>query len=471
MRLWLHLALLLPFAASAQAVAPPVTLDPARVHYLAAMTSAEVAALDPERTVVLLPGGVVEAHGPYLPTFTDGYLNERLADELAAAVVAGKPGWHVLVFPTIPLGTGGANEIAGRMTFPGSYGLRFETLRAVYLDLATQLGDGGFRWAFVLQNHGAPLHNRALDEAGDFFRDTFGGRFVNLTGLEPDTPPDASPYPTLTPAEDAENGADVHAGMSETSRLLYVRPDLVRPGYREAAPQTGTSIEALIEVGARDGWPGYFGSPRLATAARGEAIWARRTTALVRLALAILDGADDRTIPRYNAVSLTDPGERRIYEGSVQRDADVARRQAAWLDAGASSADTAGVAPSAQTFLAAFDSLRWAPFAAAWAPEATVFLPEAEQPRLLVGREAVLAYFQDLFDDVRATASDGAPSLGILRAVRDLRVQPLGTDAAVVTFHLADGPEPGRRSVVWRRDAASGAWWIVHLHASPLSQP
>lgn len=202
---------------------------PARVHHVAAMTAPEIAALDPARTVVLLPGGVIEEHGPYLPTFTDGYLNERLTTKLAATIAARKPGWHVLIFPTIPLGTGGANEIGGRMTFPGSYGVRFETLRAVYLDLATSLGDGGFRNIFVLQDHGSPLHNRALDEAGAYFRDAFGGRFVNLTGLEPEPPPNAPPAPASPPQRrprterTSTRGCRRRAGCSTSARSWCAR--------------------------------------------------------------------------------------------------------------------------------------------------------------------------------------------------------------------------------------------------------
>ena len=51
------------------------------------------------------------------------------------------------------------------------------------MDLETDLGDAGFRWIFVVHLHGAPTHNRALDETARYFSDTFGGRMVHLTGL------------------------------------------------------------------------------------------------------------------------------------------------------------------------------------------------------------------------------------------------------------------------------------------------
>ena len=41
-----------------------------------------------DKMVVLLPGGILEKHDPYLPAFTDGYRNERLTKDLARAFAA-----------------------------------------------------------------------------------------------------------------------------------------------------------------------------------------------------------------------------------------------------------------------------------------------------------------------------------------------------------------------------------------------
>jgi creatinine amidohydrolase/Fe(II)-dependent formamide hydrolase-like protein len=147
---------------------------------------------------VLLPGGIIEQHGPYLPAFADGYMNERMTQEIANAIVE-RPGWKVLIFPLIPLGAGGANEIGLKYVFDGTYAVHFATLRAVFMDLATELGEAGFRWIFVVHLHGAPNHNRALDQAGDYFRDTYGGRMVHLFGLLPVSAPAARSKRRWTP--------------------------------------------------------------------------------------------------------------------------------------------------------------------------------------------------------------------------------------------------------------------------------
>jgi creatinine amidohydrolase/Fe(II)-dependent formamide hydrolase-like protein len=96
--------------------------------------------LDLQKTVVLIPGGILEEHGPYLPSYTDGYADDAYTRELAKAIVA-RPGWTAVLFPQIPLGNDPANTIGGKTVFPGSYPVRMATLRAMYVDSATELGD------------------------------------------------------------------------------------------------------------------------------------------------------------------------------------------------------------------------------------------------------------------------------------------------------------------------------------------
>jgi pimeloyl-ACP methyl ester carboxylesterase/creatinine amidohydrolase/Fe(II)-dependent formamide hydrolase-like protein len=237
------------------------------------MKTDEIRALDRARTVVLLPGGILEEHGPYLPAYTDGILGEHLTNELARAIAAKKPGWKILVFPQLPLGASGSNELGGHFVFPGTYAIRPATLLAVYMDLAAELGEQGFRWILVVNVHGAPLHNRAIDRATDFFRDTYGGRMVHLWGLVPVLGGWGRALGTLSEAEKKEEGVSLHAGMDETSLLLHLRPDVVAPTYKDAPVVTGHSLKESFEVAKAADWPGYLGSPRLANAAIGEKIW------------------------------------------------------------------------------------------------------------------------------------------------------------------------------------------------------
>ena len=302
----------------------------AQVLHVAELDAEQIRKLDRARTVILLPGGVLEQHGPHLPSFTDGYMNDYWTREVAEAIAA-RPGWTVLQFPMLPLGVSGANEIGGKMTFPGSFGVRESTLRAVYLDLATQIGDQGFRWIFVLQNHGSPLHMRAIDAAGDYFRSEFAGTMVHLAGVQ--LPADlvqslAAKYPrSLSPEQSRENGIDVHAGWSETSRMLWTRPDLVSSAYQDMKTLAGGTFAELRSLARADGWPGYFGAPRLASAAAGASEMRRR--GYPELALRILDGLDPRTLPREAVAAMSDPDEAALARESEARDRAIAARQAA----------------------------------------------------------------------------------------------------------------------------------------------
>lgn len=297
----------------------------AQVLRLAELNTEQIAKLDRAKTAVLLPGGVLEQHGPYLPSFTDGYMNEWWTERLAEAIVA-RPGWTALVFPMLPLGDGGANEIGGKFVFPGTYGVRVSTLRAVYMDLATELGEQGFRWVFIIQNHGSPLHNLALDQAGDYFRDTYGGPMVNLCGLEPT---DAAPPPAL-PAETLEaNGIDIHAGLSETSRMMFIKPNLVGSGVADAPSYAGRTPPELLEIARRANWPGYFGAPRFATAAYGAAVMQYRANLYIAAALQILAGKDEREIPRYSTGAMK--AEKEVVAAALAYDESVRKKQSDWL--------------------------------------------------------------------------------------------------------------------------------------------
>lgn len=142
---------------------------PAQVVRLEDLNTMQIQALDRAKTVVMITGGMLEEHGPYLPAGTDAILSERLTQEIVTAVQAKKLGWTVLLFPKIAFGASGSNEIGGRYSFPGAYAVRPSTLRAVFMDLASELGEQGFRWIMVVHVHGSPLHLRPLTMPGTSF--------------------------------------------------------------------------------------------------------------------------------------------------------------------------------------------------------------------------------------------------------------------------------------------------------------
>jgi creatinine amidohydrolase/Fe(II)-dependent formamide hydrolase-like protein len=310
----------------------------AQIYRVAQMNTEQIASLDRQKTVVILTGGILEEHGPHLPSFTDGYSNEWLAQKLAEEIVQ-RPGYSVLLFPTIPLGHGGANEIGNKQVFPGTYSIRRTTLRAVFMDLAAELGEQGFRWVFIVHGHGEPYHNLMLDQACDYFRDTYGGRMVHLRGLEPTAEQlaklnlPAPPVFDLSEAEEREIGLmDEHAGFEETSRLMFLRPDLVSPLVRRLLPQTTNNPGEFFKVARAENWLGYLSSPRLASASHGARLQKYRSARDNALALAILNGRlEERDVPRYGK-TMTDNKEfvSALAEAN-QNELDRERKQREWL--------------------------------------------------------------------------------------------------------------------------------------------
>ncbi len=300
----------------------------AQIYRVAEMRTEQIRALDKSRTVVILPAGILEQHGPYLPSFSDGYMNEWLTARLAEDVVK-RDGWSVVIFPTIPLGTGGANEIGQKFSFPGTYAVRSGTLRSVFMDLGDELGEQGFKWIFVIHGHGAPNHNRALDDAGDYVRDTYGARMVHLLGLMPVI---AAPTPDLPDAARTEDGFTVHAGLEETSALLFYRPTLVGDSYRSAPSHTAANWPDLVRIARADKWPGYFGAPRLATAGRGAVTSMALAKSASEMLLKIVDGLDERQLLHYTAIA-TSPENLEIDRLAIAREREAEQRQQKWLGA------------------------------------------------------------------------------------------------------------------------------------------
>ena len=309
----------------------------AQIYRVAQMNTEQIRGLDKEKTVVILTGGILEEHGPHLPSFTDGYSNEWLAQKLAEAIVERK-GMSVLIFPTVPLGNGGANEIGGKPVFPGSYGVRTTTLRAVFMDTATVLGDQGFRRIFVVHGHGAPLHNHTLDEAGEYFRDTYNGTMVHLRGLVPTGEQMAMlklarPDLGLSDADKKEIGNfDEHAGFEETSRLMFVRPDLVDPIVRTLPPITINDPAGLFRIADIPDWAGYLSSPRLANASYGARLMQYRAARDTALAISILDGVlNERDIPRFGQMMIGNKQMAAAHAAIERIEAERGRKQLEWL--------------------------------------------------------------------------------------------------------------------------------------------
>jgi creatinine amidohydrolase/Fe(II)-dependent formamide hydrolase-like protein len=225
----------------------------------------------------LLPVGLIEEHGPHLPVGADTLAVIYEADGVSRRVSRALTGWNVVIMPAINYGQGGANALGNMFVHPGTYGIRQSTLRSLVADLGGQIARNGFKWIFVLNGHGAPPHNIALNEACDFVSERFDVTMLHLTGLfRADAAIQAKGQRMnaqyFSPAELAAFGMDVHAGVGETSGMLAVRPELVRPNYKALPSRAGRSLDELREIATAPGWQGYLSAPARATLAHGRAV-------------------------------------------------------------------------------------------------------------------------------------------------------------------------------------------------------
>ncbi len=250
----------------------------AQVLDLTQLNATQIRALDRDKTVVILPGGMIEEHGPYLPV----YLSEHLSKDVSRAIAAAKPGWKVLVFPQLAISTSRSSELGNKFSFAGTYAVRPTTLRAVYMDLASELGEQGFKWIILTHVHGAPWHNHVLDQTCDYFHETYGGQRVHLWGLVPVLSAWGNAMQSMTPAEKKEDGVSLHAGMDETSLLLNLRPDLVLRKYAKAPAVAGATLESAFETAKREDWPTPISCGRTPGTATGSARLLKKTAKMRR---------------------------------------------------------------------------------------------------------------------------------------------------------------------------------------------
>jgi len=299
------------------------------------LTYPEIAALDRAKTLVFLSFGNLEEHGPHLPVGSDYFQAVGVRDGAIERLRKAHPDFNFVLFPVIPLGEGAANDFAGQPDFPGTYSMRQSTLRDVAIDIGGALARQGFRYIFILQSHGTPLHNLALNEAAAFVSERYAARMAHLTG-----------YAFATGAADhfaamdkhlgkgwrEEVGIDSHGGAGETSANLAVRGDLVKSAYRELAPFTVRSVEEFYGTSKLPGWRGYWGAPSRASRALGEELIRNRAEHAFHNAEKVLAGEDLGSMQIFPDDFPVRPEDAALRARLLERYAQQTAEVAAWLE-------------------------------------------------------------------------------------------------------------------------------------------
>lgn len=205
------------------------------------------------RSVLVVPVGALEQHGPHLPLDTDAAIAAAVAERLHARRPAAG------LAPVLALGASG--EHAG---FPGTLSIGTAALRLVLVELVRH---AAAHWRAVLVVNGHGGNADALRAAAALCRAE--GRRLAVVHLG-------------TP------GTDAHAGRAETALMLHLHPERVRLDRAEPGVTAPLAelLPALRRSGVRAVSPtGVLGDPTGATAAEG----ARLLAELVELAVVAHD--------------------------------------------------------------------------------------------------------------------------------------------------------------------------------------
>lgn len=224
--------------------------------WLADLTWPEVAQHAAD-TLLVVPMGSTEQHGPHLPLSTDADIALALSERLAAEVP------DVLIAPLVPYGSSG--EHAG---FAGTLSIGQQATELLALELGRSAGETFSRLLFV-SGHGG--NSGPLGRAVARLR----AESRNVAVFQPDW----------------ESG-DAHAGLEETAMQLALRPGIVRmelsePGERRPLADLMPRLRA---EGVRAVSPsGILGDPTKATATAGAQLLEELGASLVRFVETWLD--------------------------------------------------------------------------------------------------------------------------------------------------------------------------------------
>lgn len=183
---------------------------------------------DQQVEVAILPWGATEAHNYHLPYATDIYEADAIAAQ--AGKLAWEQGAKTVVLPCIPFG---ANT--GQPDIKLDINLNPSTQLAVLTDIVEVLNRQGIYKLIVLNSHGGNNFKPILRELGL----KFPKMWLILCNC----------FQVVDKGEFFEEPGD-HADEMETSLMLYLKKELVRP-LEEAGP--GKEKKSKV-TGIREGW-------------------------------------------------------------------------------------------------------------------------------------------------------------------------------------------------------------------------
>lgn len=212
-----------------------------------------------DRSVLILPVGAIEQHGPHLPFNTDLVVPERTAQALIEAVGDEHDLW---LLPSLAVTK--SNEHAWA---PGTMWLSARTLLSVIEDIGRSLATLPTRRLVLLNGHGG--NSSLLNVACRELRLAHG--WMSFLA-HPMVPPDQGGA-----SIESERGMGIHGGYLETSMMLHLAPELVRMDLATTAVPDMDNRHVRFGGPVSFGWlsndfnpDGHIGDPTGASAEEGR---------------------------------------------------------------------------------------------------------------------------------------------------------------------------------------------------------
>ena len=204
-------------------------------------------------TVIILPIGSVEEHGDHLPLGTDSIQPEYIATEVAKKTGA-------LIAPPIRYGICNAAR-----NFPGTISIEFDTLHHFARDILSELARNGFNKVIVLSGHAGQSHMVALRLAA---QDIIIKNDENKANVRIMVLSDYDFVDDLKGKYAQEK--DGHAGTIETSRIMSIKPELIKG---KGKPNQPNWPRFEVVAHPENYFPGgVHGDPTSATAKTGNEV-------------------------------------------------------------------------------------------------------------------------------------------------------------------------------------------------------
>ena len=232
------------------------------LHYL---TWPEIARLpDRANTVIVLPVGSIEQHGPHLPCAVDTLIAAGVVGKALERLPASVP-----AFGMSPICYGKSDE---HIHFPGTVTIDGDTLLRTVTEVGESVYRAGFRKLLIVNGHGG--QPQVMDMAARELRVRHGD-FVIVPHFTWRVPHVAGKF-----LSEKEKRLAMHAGHAETAMIMALAPDTVKMSEAVAAYPPEFPSKTLSADGrpaaawtARDFGPsGVIGDPLAATREQGLAI-------------------------------------------------------------------------------------------------------------------------------------------------------------------------------------------------------